>query len=74
MRMDGRLIVMGKVDYINADYGFIALDLSIGTHDITLKYSLPNWKFGMLLSLVGAAGMIVELIYLKIRLKNKIKK
>ena len=59
-----------KVDYINADYGFIAVEVGVGKHDIKLKYSLPYFKMGALLSALGMLCYLTEIV-IGIVLKRK---
>lgn len=49
---------------LRADYGFMALRLTSGSHKITFKYQAPGLRIGILLSL---AGWIIFLAGLKMR-------
>ena len=60
-----------KVDYINADYGFIGIELTPGVKKITLKYSLPYVKQGFLLTLIGVFSCLGEIIYLFVSKRKK---
>ena len=56
-----------KVDYINADYGFIGIELTPGVKKISLRYSLPCLKQGFILSLIGIFSCLGEIFYLFFR-------
>lgn len=62
-----------KVDYINADFGFIAVETGVGTHKITLKYSLPYLKMGALFSMIGLLLCLAEPAVDFIRRKKAVK-
>lgn len=45
----------------NANYAFMALELSQGEHDVMLVYNTPGFKVGMIISI---AGMMIFVLYL----------
>lgn len=60
-----------KVKYLNADYGFIAVEVGVGNHNIKLKYSLPYFKMGLLLSILGLVCYLTEIMMVIILKKRK---
>lgn len=50
-----------KAEIYNADYGFVAVKISQGEHDITAEYKVPKRELGILLSIAGAlmVGVLV---------------
>jgi len=56
-----------KTPHKNCDYGFIGVELNEGVHTIEIKYHIPQFKVGLLLTLIG----IVSIVLLAIFEKNK---
>lgn len=50
-----------KAETYNADYGFVAVKISQGEHDIMAEYQIPKRELGILLSIAGAlmVGVLV---------------
>ena len=49
-------------EILNANVGFMAIELPEGTHKVELRYETPNLRIGAILSLIGlivAAGLVV---------------
>ena len=57
-------------DILNANVGFMAVQLSEGTHHVELHYETPNLKTGAILSLVGIIVAVGIMVISKKR-KNK---
>lgn len=59
-----------EAEIIRADFGFMALPLTSGSHQITLKYQAPGLRLGILLSLVGWALFLAGLGLRQLRRRN----
>lgn len=59
-----------EAEIIRADFGFMALPLTSGSHQITLKYQAPGLRVGILLSLVGWALFLAGLGLRQFRRRN----
>lgn len=55
---------------LNADLGFIGLELGAGAHDIVLRYETPGLKIGALLSCIGIAAFVALVIVRRKMVKN----
>lgn len=63
-----------ETEIVKADYGFMAIDVSKGSHSIEFKYVPSNLKYGMYASIAGAlllVGLIALTIFDKICNKSK---
>lgn len=61
-------LVDGKpANVLNANVGFMAIELPEGTHQVELRYETPNLRTGALLSLIGLAVVVGLVIVSKKR-------
>lgn len=51
--MDGQLVELEQ-----ANLGFMAVEISAGSHDVELRYETPNMKIGAVLSLAGIIAAV----------------
>ena len=59
-----------KSEIVQADYGFMALNLTSGSHEITFKFQAPGLRPGILLSLAGWALFLAGLGIRRIRTRH----
>ncbi len=52
-----------KVDLVQANIGFMGVELSAGDHDIELRYWMPGLTAGIALSCMGLVGTVVVAIF-----------
>ena len=67
--VDGEL-----VKTYNADYGLIGVKLEAGEHEIIARYTIPYWKEGAIVSIVGVLFLILMVVFPGIKrviIKNK---
>ena len=66
----GATMVDGKpAEILNANVGFMAVQLPEGTHSVELHYETPNLRTGAILSLVGVV-IVIGLVILSKKQKN----
>lgn len=56
---------------VNADYGFMAVEITKGRHEVTVKYENVLYASGAAVSLVGALLMSVWIIFIKYKRSGK---
>ena len=56
-------------EIVNANVGFMAVQLPEGTHSVELHYETPNLRTGAILSLVGVV-IVIGLVILSKKQKN----
>lgn len=54
-----------KTEAINADYGFLGIELKEGNHKIEAKYHIPYWKEGILVSCIGLLFLCGMLFFMR---------
>ena len=59
-----------KADIVRVDYGFIGVPISKGNHKISLKYNLPMFKEGIILSIIGLVNLIVVIVFIRFKYKK----
>ena len=54
-----------QIDVLNADVGFMALQLNAGEHDIQFRYKTPYFRAGLLISILSIIAFIADRIWKK---------
>lgn len=61
-----------KTETINGDYGFPAVRLAAGNHEIYAKYHIPRLKEGIVGSIIGIVMLVMVCLYLNLKSKKEV--